>query len=323
MSKEYLLVSDPAYYQGDPSQGQFELAADQWVKSGQTDFDTGTGFWLGVTSDGTPKFSIGNSAGNKMTWNGTALSITGVITATSGTIGGWTIGSTTITGGSVTLDSAGNIRAGQTAYATGTGFWLGVDSSTPKFSVGSATKSLSWNGTNLTIDGTITITGGTQLQGGGSFTLSGSELSLNATGVNGITLDANHGSGNISLQAGASGTIIANRQFITNIGIVPDANDGAYLGTTTLAFSDLFLAEGGVINWDNGDATLTQAGDVLTLAGASFTVEVDRAIRFNNQTSSAGAGAGTLGNAPAAGDPGYWLKINIGGTNYAIPCWAG
>lgn len=54
-----------------------------------------------------------------------------------------------------------------------------------------------------------------------------------------------------------------------------------------------------------------------------FSWETDRGLRANNQTSAAAAQLGTLTNAPAAGNPGYWLKINIGGTNYAIPCWAG
>lgn len=53
-------------------------------------------------------------------------------------------------------------------------------------------------------------------------------------------------------------------------GFIPDANDGAYLGTSALGFSDLFLAEGAVINWDNGDMTLTQANNILTLAGGEF-----------------------------------------------------
>jgi hypothetical protein len=57
----------------------------------------------------------------------------------------------------------------------------------------------------------------------------------------------------------------------SNTGIVPDANDGAYLGTSSLGFSDLFLAEGGVINWDNGDFTITQTGDVLAFAGGTLT----------------------------------------------------
>lgn len=71
----------------------------------------------------------------------------------------------------------------------------------------------------------------------------------------------------------------------------------------------------------DASATLTEA---LRVDSAQKTIfQVDRAVRFNNQTSAAAANAGTLGNAPTAGDPGYWLKINIGGTNYAIPAWAG
>lgn len=61
--------------------------------------------------------------------------------------------------------------------------------------------------------------------------------------------------------------------IVGNTGFEPDTNDGAYLGTTTKQFSDLYLAEGGVINWDNGDATLTQAGNVVTLAGADFVAD--------------------------------------------------
>lgn len=53
-------------------------------------------------------------------------------------------------------------------------------------------------------------------------------------------------------------------------GIVPDANDGAYLGTTALGFSDLFLASGGVVNWNNGDVTLTHSANVLRFDGGSL-----------------------------------------------------
>jgi hypothetical protein len=70
-------------------------------------------------------------------------------------------------------------------------------------------------------------------------------------------------------------------------GITPTSNDGAALGSTTLQFSDLFLAEGGVINWDNGDATITQAGNVLTFAGLS---NIDASI-----TSLTLNGAGNVG----------------------------
>jgi len=56
-------------------------------------------------------------------------------------------------------------------------------------------------------------------------------------------------------------------------GLLPDANDGAYLGSTTRQFSDLFLAEGAVINFDNGDFTMTQTNNLLALAGGNTRVE--------------------------------------------------
>lgn len=52
--------------------------------------------------------------------------------------------------------------------------------------------------------------------------------------------------------------------------ISPTTNDGGSLGTTSLQWSDLFLAEGGVINWDNGDVTITQSGDTLTVSGGNL-----------------------------------------------------
>jgi hypothetical protein len=62
--------------------GGITLSGGGSIKGGQTAFDTGTGFFLGY-SGATYKFSIGNSAGSKLTWNGTALGIVGDITGTS------------------------------------------------------------------------------------------------------------------------------------------------------------------------------------------------------------------------------------------------
>lgn len=54
--------------------------------------------------------------------------------------------------------------------------------------------------------------------------------------------------------------------------VAPVSNDGGALGSTTNQWSDVYIAEGGVINWDNGDATLTQSGNTVTLAGANLAV---------------------------------------------------
>lgn len=61
-----------------------------------------------------------------------------------------------ITAGSIVLPSGGFIRAGQTAFNTGTGFYLGNDAGTPKFSIGVSTGNrLTWDGTTLTVQGTL------------------------------------------------------------------------------------------------------------------------------------------------------------------------
>lgn len=52
------------------------------IRSGQTAFDVGTGFWLGNVA-GTPKFSIGVSGGDSFAWDGTSVRLTGALMATT------------------------------------------------------------------------------------------------------------------------------------------------------------------------------------------------------------------------------------------------
>jgi hypothetical protein len=54
---------------------------------------------------------------------------------------------------------------------------------------------------------------------------------------------------------------------VSSEGIIPVINDQGTLGASALGLSDLFLAEGGVIDWDNGDVTLTQTSNSLAIAG--------------------------------------------------------
>jgi hypothetical protein len=50
--------------------------------------------------------------------------------------------------------------------------------------------------------------------------------------------------------------------------LAPSTSDGNALGTLALMWSDLFLASGGVMNWDNGGVTITENLDTLQFAGA-------------------------------------------------------
>jgi len=55
-----------------------------------------------------------------------------------------------------------------------------------------------------------------------------------------------------------------------NTSLLPGTDDGAALGSTSKQFSDLFLASGGIINWNNGNTTLTQTSGALTLGGSFY-----------------------------------------------------
>jgi hypothetical protein len=66
---------------------------------GATGFGTGTGCWFGKDTDGKYKAFIGDAAGHHITWNGSIFEVVGSITATTGTIGGFTIGEHSLTAG--------------------------------------------------------------------------------------------------------------------------------------------------------------------------------------------------------------------------------
>jgi len=50
----------------------------------------------------------------------------------------------------------------------------------------------------------------------------------------------------------------------------PNINDGGALGASGTAWSDLFLASGGVINWNAGDVTVTHSSNLLTIGGGNL-----------------------------------------------------
>ena len=63
--------------------GILKLVTDGVLHSGQTAYNTGTGFWLEYNS-GTPRLSIGDATNEKITWDGTTLTVEGDLTAGSG-----------------------------------------------------------------------------------------------------------------------------------------------------------------------------------------------------------------------------------------------
>jgi hypothetical protein len=135
----------------------------------------------------------------------------GALKATSGTIGGWSIGSTTLTGGNATLNSTGNITLGTSdniirlsADDTTYRLWIGnaVSGSAP-FRV---TKEGALTATGVTVGGTINATGGTF---SGNITATGTISGGTLTGaiVNGSVITGGTGdfSGTITTNDGEIG----------------------------------------------------------------------------------------------------------------------
>ena len=176
----------------------------------------------------------------------------------------------------------------------------------------------------ITADGTFEAIGTTvTLDSGGAINLepaAGSAILLDGT----ISVDAGVVTGATSITSTAFvGTIdgviggntpaaITGTTITANTGVVPDANDGAYLGQAGTAFSDLFLAEGGVINWDSGDVTLTQTANQLAVAGGYLTVAGPVT---GSHFSGSAASTGSFGYLKVSGDGVFGGDITFGDAN--------
>ena len=154
-------------------------------KTSYADDSTG-GMWVGY-SGGTYKLNLGNST-YSMKWDGSALNITGAITAKSGAIGGFSIGDTDLT-----------TDAGATGFASSGGHRLWVGNATPGsapfrvtnagvLTASGATITGGITASSLTITGTATFSGGSMtLPNGGSIT--SSAMDLNQGTLANLTVD--------------------------------------------------------------------------------------------------------------------------------------
>ncbi len=219
--------------------GGITLSAGGSVKGGQTAYNTGTGFFLGY-SGGAYKFSIG-SASQYITWDGTTMTLKGsldfadvtgatkpsnnadvTLTAVNGGLA--------VTGGGITLTAGGAVKGGQTAYATGTGFFLGYESAAYKFSIGSSTSYMRWTGAALEMAATIsaggiTLNAGGDIKGGQTAYDTGTGFFLGYSGA-AYKFSIGNASGKKLTWDGADLTIKGNITGISSIDITGSAKFG-------------------------------------------------------------------------------------------------
>ena len=213
-------------------------------KTSYADDATG-GMWVGY-SGGTYKLNLGNST-YSMKWDGSALNITGAITATSGTIGGFSIGDTDLT-----------TDAGATGFASSGGHRLWVGNATPGsapfrvtnagvLTASGATITGGITASSLTITGTATFSGGSMtLPNGGSIT--SSAMDLNQGTLANLTVD-----GDITVGTGGK--------------IKFGSGAADYLDNNTLHF-EVSSSETGKIEFLN--STNGPRNHILASAGSTF-----------------------------------------------------
>lgn len=155
--------------------------------------------------------------------------------------------------------------------ATGTGNIVRASSPTLTTPTIGAATATSINGLTITAStGVLTITNAKTFAVTNTLTLSGTDSTTMTFPSTSATIARTDAANTFTGASTASAWVLTSPTITT--GIVPTSNDGAALGSTSNQFSDVFLAEGGVINWDNGDFTITQANNVLTFAGGTITI---------------------------------------------------
>lgn len=168
--------------------------------------------------DSTGQFSLKD----KLTWDGTTLGVNGTLVSASGYFGS-SSNAVSITSAGLNVGTTGSISGGQTAYATGAGFWLGYTGGAYKFSLGDGTNNnLFWTGTAL------------QLQMTGTMITTSTILNTNNASYTTWQGDAGINDSGFYLQrAGTSGGGVATLGIGTSIPLFYMARGGGAFGAVT------------------------------------------------------------------------------------------
>jgi hypothetical protein len=299
--------------------GTLDVSTGGVIKSGATAYNTGTGFWIEYNA-GTPRFYIGAAAGNKLTWDGTTLTIvgdgSGVTSINGGNIQTGTITATQIHSGTITADrmnvtslsaivaDMGSITAGSIVIGSTNKLWLN-DSADGGLSIGGSTKAsapfrVSATGaltaTSATITGAITATSG----------------ELDSLSVKG-TLDVSTGG---VIKSGATA-------YNTGTGFWIDYNTGTprfFIGA----------AAGNKLTWDGSTLTIVGEGSGVTnIAGGNIqtgtitatqihasTITADRMNVTTLSAIAANMGSITAGSIVIGSTNMMWLNDSADGSLY-------
>lgn len=132
-----------------------------------------------------------------------------------------------------------------------------------------------------TSSGDMADTFGTQL----SFNIKDDAAVSNQIAVIAALRNGADNTGYITLYTANAG-VVAARVRVDHTTFAPSTSDGIPLGTTSLRWSDLFLAAGAVINFNNSDVSITHSTNALAFTGASSGYSFDAGVTAANFVST-------------------------------------
>ncbi len=248
-------------------------------------YATGTGCWMGKDA-GVYKSRCGVPGGAGFFWDGSTFAINGVVTANSGTIGGFTIGATTLSATNIQMYSGAGahflVSDGATNWAalfagsSGSDVAIMAGGIVPGAAPFRVTMAGALTATNATITGAITATSG-------SFTGNGSGItSINGGNITASTVTATQ------LNVSTLSAISANLGTVTAGSIT--GVTATFASTVTLNSSGITIDAGtGSVNkvkWTDGSQIWSQSDDLW--------LESDSDILLHNGTTEVGLNAGSF-----------------------------